>query len=69
MSVELKEQHRYNLSLIIISIVFLVFTYRLVELQLLSAEEYGTKSKKNSIRRIVKEPGRGTIYDRNKNIL
>ncbi|HEY9189019.1 MAG TPA: penicillin-binding protein 2 [Ignavibacteria bacterium] len=69
MSIELKEQHRYNLSLIIISLVFLVFTYRLVELQLLSAEEYGTKSKKNSIRRVVKEPGRGTIYDRNKNIL
>lgn len=69
MSAEFDEKFRFNVLFIVLIVVFSAFTFRLVELQLLSAEEYGTKSKKNSIRRIVREPGRGTIFDRNKNIL
>ncbi len=69
MSSEFDEKFRFNVARIVLLLAFFALAFRLVQLQLLSGEEYGTKSKRNSIRRIVREPGRGTIFDRNKNIL
>ena len=69
MSAEFDEKFRFNVAVIVIILAFFAFAFRLAQLQLLSGEEYGTKSKKNSIRKILREPGRGTIFDRNKNIL
>jgi penicillin-binding protein 2 len=60
---------RFNIIIVILIFAFCVLSMRLVELQLLSADEYGTKSKKNSVRRVVREPSRGTIFDRNKETL
>ena len=57
---------RFNIILVVLIFAFCALAARLVELQLLSADEYGNKSKKNSVRRVVREPSRGAIFDRNK---
>jgi penicillin-binding protein 2 len=44
--------------------VFLLFTGRLVQLQMIYKDEYGKKSDENSLRIIPKEPVRGYVYDR-----
>ncbi|MEE9289166.1 MAG: penicillin-binding protein 2, partial [Bacteroidota bacterium] len=49
----------------IIGAVFLTYTARLYQLQLIYRDEFGRKSEENSIRSIVREPVRGYIYDRN----
>lgn len=49
---------------VVIAAIFLIFTGRLYQLQLIYAEEYGKKSEENSIRTIPKEPVRGYMYDR-----
>ncbi|MEE9224691.1 MAG: penicillin-binding protein 2 [Bacteroidota bacterium] len=61
----MEEFGRKYLYYSIISIVFLVFTTRLYQLQLIYREEFGRKSEENSIRTIAREPVRGYIYDRN----
>jgi penicillin-binding protein 2 len=60
---------RFNIILAVLVFAFCALSVRLVELQLLSADEYGTKSKKNSVRKVVREPSRGTIFDRKKETL
>jgi penicillin-binding protein 2 len=45
--------------------VFVIFTGRLYQLQLIYQPEYGKKSEENSIRTIPREPVRGYMYDRN----
>lgn len=60
---------RFNIILVVLVFSFCALSARLVELQLLSGDEYGTKSKKNSVRRITREPSRGTIYDKYKETL
>jgi penicillin-binding protein 2 len=60
---------RFNIIIVVLVATFCALSVRLVELQLLSAEEYGTKSKKNSVRKIVREPVRGAMFDRNKEII
>ena len=49
----------------ILGIIFLVFTARLYQLQLIYRDEFGRKSEENSIRAITREPVRGYVYDRN----
>ena len=47
-----------------LALMFLVFTGRLYQLQLIYSEEYGKKSEENSIRIIPREPVRGYVFDR-----
>lgn len=57
--------HRKRRTLyVIIGVIFLIFTGRLYQLQLIYSEEYGKKSEENSIRTIPKDPVRGYMYDR-----
>ena len=49
----------------VIALVFLIFTGRLFQLQMIYSDEYGKKSEENSIRVIPREPVRGYMYDRN----
>jgi penicillin-binding protein 2 len=60
---------RYRIAIILLACIFLGLSGRLVELQLIGGDEYGLKSRNNSLKKIMKEPGRGAIYDRNKKIL
>ena len=55
--------------LILIGIVFVVFLFRLVQLQVLYQDVYGKKSEENSIRQIGREPIRGLMFDRNGKLL
>ena len=48
-----------------ITLVFIVFLGRLLQLQLLYHEDYGKKSEENSIRPIAQDPIRGYMFDRN----
>jgi len=45
-------------------LLFLLFSARLYQLQLIYRDEYGRKSEENSVRTIPKEPVRGYMYDR-----
>lgn len=49
--------------------VFLLFTVRLVQLQIIYQDEYGKKSEENSVRPITHEPLRGYIFDRSGKLL
>lgn len=50
---------------VLITLLFLVFFYRLVELQVIYNQQYGKQAAENSVRIIPKEPIRGYMYDRN----
>ncbi len=50
---------------LLITLVFLVFLYRLIELQVIYNQQYGKQATENSVRIIPKEPIRGYMYDRN----
>lgn len=49
---------------LLISLLFLFFFARLYQLQMIYRDEYGEKSKENSVRTIPREPVRGYMYDR-----
>jgi len=49
---------------VLIGIVFVVFLFRLIQLQVLYQDVYGKKSEENSIRQIGREPIRGLMFDR-----
>ncbi|MEK7263327.1 MAG: hypothetical protein AAB071_02310, partial [Bacteroidota bacterium] len=49
----------------VVGIVFTIFFLRLIQLQWIYHKEYDQQSSENSIRRIISEPTRGLIYDRN----
>jgi penicillin-binding protein 2 len=49
--------------------MLLLFIGRLYQLQFASGGEYGKKSEENSIKKVVREPTRGAIYDREKRVL
>jgi penicillin-binding protein 2 len=53
----------------IISAAAIVLALRLSQLQLFSQEQYGRKSEENSVRPVVKEPIRGYMFDRNKQLI
>jgi len=55
---------RRGVFLIGIGIIFVVFLFRLVQLQLLYQDVYGKKSEENSIRPIARDPIRGLMFDR-----
>ncbi len=48
-----------------IGFVFVLFFFRLTQLQILYGDVYGKKSEENSIRPVIHEPIRGLMYDRN----
>lgn len=52
-----------------IAVLFLLFSARLYQLQLIYQPEYGKKSEENSIRTIPKEPVRGYMYDRHRSLV
>lgn len=54
---------------VIIGSIALLFAVRLVQLQLLSEARYGKKAEENSIRAVVRQPIRGYIFDRNKELI
>lgn len=56
--------HRDRVLLGAIGILFFVFLFRLVQLQILYKDFYGKKSEENSVRPITREPIRGYIFDR-----
>jgi len=48
----------------IVSLVALVYFFRLIQLQVVYEDEYGKRSDENSLRAVVRNPLRGYIYDR-----
>jgi penicillin-binding protein 2 len=54
---------------VLITGMFLLFIGRLCQLQLVGGEEYGKRSEENSIKKIIKDPVRGAMYDRNRNVV
>jgi penicillin-binding protein 2 len=52
-----------------LTILFLVFLVRLIQLQILYQDVYGKKSEENSIRPIARDPIRGYVYDRHGTLL
>jgi penicillin-binding protein 2 len=48
-----------------IGFISVVYVGRLAQLQILEGEEYRSKSEMQAIRQVIKEPVRGSIYDRN----
>ena len=57
-------KRRKAIFLLIATLIFLVFTGKLVQLQLVEGSEYRVKSEAQGINRITRSPNRGTIYDR-----
>jgi penicillin-binding protein 2 len=55
---------RKNIFMAIVGLVALAFVGRLVQLQLIEGQEYRQKSEAQGIKRNVREPNRGAIYDR-----
>ena len=47
-----------------IGVIFALFLFRLIQLQVLYADIYGRKSEENSIRQIARDPIRGLMFDR-----
>jgi penicillin-binding protein 2 len=60
---------RKNIFIGICVFIFLIFTTRLVYLQLLSGEELDKESVKNAVKTMTITPARGLMYDRNGKIL
>jgi len=56
---------RKSVFTIILVIIFIIFTFRLIQLQILYSDVYGKKSEANSIRQIAHDPIRGLMLDRN----
>jgi len=56
---------RRSFFYVFVSIVALVYFFRLVQLQVVYEDEYGKRSDENSLRAVVRSPLRGYIYDRN----
>lgn len=50
--------------LFLIGMIFVIFLFRLLQLQLLYQDIYGKKSEENSIRPISRDPIRGLLFDR-----
>ncbi len=48
----------------IVSLVALVYLFRLIQLQVIYEDDYGKRSEENSLRAVVRNPLRGYIYDR-----
>jgi penicillin-binding protein 2 len=65
MTDEVKGNSRRTFFIAVLTIMFIVFVGRLLQLQFLYQEEYGKKSEENSIRPIARDPIRGYMYDRN----
>lgn len=55
---------RRNVFLTITGVVFLLFSARLVQLQLIEGSQYRVKSEAQGIKQIPEEPIRGAVYDR-----
>ncbi len=66
---EFGSSKRRNIILAVLAAGFLVLVFRLYQLQYIYRDEYGRKSEENSIRRIVKEPIRGYMFDRKGRLL
>ncbi len=56
---------RTKVILLFVFLIFLMFTIRLIQLQIIYSEKYGKMSEENSIRTMVVNPLRGYMYDRN----
>lgn len=62
----LEEIHlRKKVILFFLFLTFSLFTFRLIQLQMVYNEKYGKMSEVNSVRTIVATPLRGYMYDRN----
>ncbi len=55
---------RRRIFTLLVFTIGLAFTFRLVQLQLIEGSTYRTKSETQAIKQIVREPVRGTMYDR-----
>lgn len=55
---------RKRAFLVITGAILLIFTGRLVQLQIIQGSEYRSRSEAQGIKQIVREPIRGAIYDR-----
>jgi penicillin-binding protein 2 len=60
---------RRNILLAAASLMALAFVGRLVQLQLIEGTEYRSRSEAQGIKRIVREPIRGAIFDRNGHVI
>ncbi len=54
---------------VLFTLIFLLLFWRLYELQLIYRDVYGQQAHENSVRVIPKEPIRGYMYDRNRNLV
>lgn len=56
---------RRTVMIVLIALVSFVYIFRLVQLQVLEGAEYSQKSEAQAIKRLIIEPLRGNMYDRN----
>jgi cell division protein FtsI (penicillin-binding protein 3) len=62
-------RRRLRFATVIVLVLFLTITGRLVELQLIDAKGYAAKGLENRVQTIPLPAPRGTIYDRDRNVL
>ncbi len=68
-SVSLRLRKRTTLIFLLFSLLFFTVFFRLFYLQVFAADDLAEKGKDQQMREVPVEAGRGTIYDRNGNIL
>ncbi|MDE3056408.1 MAG: penicillin-binding protein 2 [Bacteroidota bacterium] len=66
---EFGSSKRRTIITLVVWLGFIVVVGRLYQLQYIYSAEYGKKSEENSIRKIVEEPVRGYVYDRNDKLI
>ena len=66
---EVNKKRRINVFLVGFIIIFLVIVFRLVTIQILDAEKYRITAKKQYQTKVIINPSRGLIFDRNMNLL
>ncbi|MBM4166206.1 MAG: penicillin-binding protein 2 [Ignavibacteria bacterium] len=66
---EIQQSVKNKIFTFIIVSVFLVFFFRLIQLQWLYRSEYEKQSEENSIRRVISEATRGFMYDRHDHLV
>lgn len=60
---------RKNVYYLLSFSVFVIISFRLVQLQLINPEKFDRESEKNSVKTIITTPARGLVYDKNYKLL
>jgi len=60
---------RKNVYYLFSLVVFVLLSFRLVQLQLINPEKFDKEAEKNSVKTVITTPARGLIYDKNYHLL